>query len=406
MAGSTAPTSPDGDAGSTGAGAGASAGAGGAKGLAGKVLKPVEPQTGRPLYLTARDAVREAIDAGVFAPGEQMPSTKQLSEQLSVSLVTAHRALQELVSSGVLQRSQGKGTFVHQRYFDRKQTISDTRLGLVFHGDASLADYYYSQVLEGVRQAAQHLSVDLILLRHGEDVRNECNGYLFVNPMPDDLESISNEAKRRQPVLVLGAKSRSKRVSSIDVDNVDLARQAVGHLGGMGHTNIGFVGGSDRLSNAADRAQGFRGACLERGLSCRDQHVIRSDGWRLNEPERMALIRSLSGPGRPTAIFSAGYYFALDVYLAAATVGLRIPEDLSVIGVDDPPSASHLAPPMTTLRQPLVQLGHAAVTTLHELIRHGSGEVINRTLWAELVIRRSTASVAAPVPVPSAPSGK
>src|SRR5881227_3198078 len=160
-----------------------------------KSLAAVRPQTGRPLYLMARDAVREAIDAGLFAPGEQMPSTKELSQQLSVSLVTAHRALQELVSSGILQRSQGKGTFVHQRYFDRKNTISDTRLGLVFHAEASLADYYHSQVLEGIRQAAQHLSVDLILLRFGEDVRNECNGYLFVNPLPEELDSISSEAK-------------------------------------------------------------------------------------------------------------------------------------------------------------------------------------------------------------------
>src|SRR4051794_13909457 len=81
-----------------------------------KLLRPVVPQPGRPLYLTARDAVREAVDAGIYCPGEQMPSTKELSEQLEVSLVTAHRALQELVGNGVLQRSQGRGTFVHHKY--------------------------------------------------------------------------------------------------------------------------------------------------------------------------------------------------------------------------------------------------------------------------------------------------
>src|SRR4051794_30865268 len=115
-------------------------------------LKPVKSQPGRPLYLAVRDAVREAIDAGVFRPGEQIPSTKRLSQTLAVSLVTAHRALQELVSSGVLERSQGRGTFVHQRYGDR--TISGARVGLVLHADASLADLYHSQILEGIRQAA------------------------------------------------------------------------------------------------------------------------------------------------------------------------------------------------------------------------------------------------------------
>src|SRR4051812_28676041 len=150
-----------------------------------KALKAIVPQPGRPLYITARDAVREAIDAGLYTPGEQMPSTKELSEQLSVSLVTAHRALQELVNNGVLQRSQGKGTFVHQRYFDRKQTVASTRVGLFLHNEASIADFYHGNVMEGVRQAAHHLAVDLILLPFGEDIRNECNGYLYVNPMPD-----------------------------------------------------------------------------------------------------------------------------------------------------------------------------------------------------------------------------
>jgi LacI family transcriptional regulator len=69
---------------------------------------------------------------------------------------------------------------------------------------------------------------------------------------------------------------------------------------------------------------------------------------------------------------------------------LRIPDDLSVVGVDDPPSAAHLAPPLTTLRQPLIQLGHAAVTTLAEQVQNDQSEAESRTLLAELVIRRST----------------
>src|SRR3954451_10738908 len=113
-----------------------------------KSLKAIVPQPGRPLYITARDAVREAIDQGVFKPGEQMPSTKELSEQMAVSLVTAHRALQELVTAGVLQRSQGRGTFVHDRYLETRGMMLDVRLGLIFNREASVADYYHGQILE------------------------------------------------------------------------------------------------------------------------------------------------------------------------------------------------------------------------------------------------------------------
>ena len=354
------------------------------------VLKPVTPQPGRPLYQAARDALRDAIDAGVFAPGEQIPSTKDLSETLSVSLVTAHRALQELVASGVLHRSQGRGTFVDQRYFERKAAPAETRVGLVFHRESSLADFYHSQILEGVRQASQHLQADLMLLRFGEDVRNECNGYLFVNPFPEELEQFVQSNHRKQPVLVVGAQSHLKRACSTDVDNVDIGKQAVAHLHSLGHVRLGYVGGSERISNSRDRWNGFRQACEELKLPTREQDVVRSGGWRLDEDERIRLIRALSSPGRPTAIFAAGYYFALDVYAAAATAGLRVPQDLSVVGVDDPPSGAHLSPPLTTLRQPLVQLGYSALTMLYDAIRNDNRMIESRHLRAELVIRRSS----------------
>lgn len=358
--------------------------------MAVKTLKPIAPQPGRPLYITARDAVREAIDRGIFTPGEQMPSTKELSSQLAVSLVTAHRALQELVSTGVLSRSQGRGTFVHERYLERKRTLSDTRVGLIFHAESSLADYFHSQILEGVRQASQHLAVDLIMLRYGEDIRGECNGYLFVNPLGEEAEHLAVIAKPKQPIMAIGAKVQNRRVSCVDVDNIDLARQAVAHLIRLGHTQIAYVGGADEISNSLDRWNGFLSACSERGIRPRAEHIIKGVSWRLEERERLELIRVLSSPNRPTAVFAAGYYFALDVYGAAGTVGIKLPDDVSVVGVDDPPSAAHLSPPMTTLRQPLVQLGHSAVTTLYEQIQGTRLEPAQRTLWAELVVRRSS----------------
>jgi DNA-binding LacI/PurR family transcriptional regulator len=350
----------------------------------------VKSQPGRPLYLSVRDAIRSAIDTGIFQPGQQIPSTKMLSEQMSVSLVTAHRAMRELVASGVLSRTQGKGTYVDSRYFQKSREVSLCRMGLVFHREASLADYYHGQVLEGVRQAANHLAVDLMLLRFEEDLRNECDGYLYVNPMAEQLETICADG-RKQPSFVVGARPSSKKIASIDVDNVDIGRQAVMHLVSMGHREIGYVGGADEISNSADRWTGFAEAMNEQGLLIRECNVIKGRNWQLDDKERMALIRALSGPNRPTAIFAAGYSFALDVYTAAGTVGLRLPEQLSVVGVDDPSSAPHLSPPLTTLRQPLTQLGYAAVNALAAQIQKLPGEAAAvRMLWAELIIRRSS----------------
>jgi DNA-binding LacI/PurR family transcriptional regulator len=359
-----------------------------------KALSAVTPQPGRPLYQSVRDAIRNAIDARTFLPGQQIPSTKDLSEQMAVSLVTAHRALQQLVADGVLQRAQGKGTFVHPRYHERQAAPVDTRVGLVLHRDSSVADFYHGQIFEGVRQAAHELAVDLMLLRYGEDARTGVGGYLFVNPLPHELETFAVTAGQRQPALVVGAQSDVKRVASIDVDNVDLARHAVNHLRSLGHTRIAYVGGNESTSNSRDRWEGFQDACADAAVSVSAGHVIRSPGWRLEDAERAALIETLRQPMRPTAIFAAGYYFALDVYAAAAAAGLSIPRELSVVGVDDPASAAHLSPPLTTLRQPLVELGHTALTALFEAIAKQSGRIESRQLRGELVVRSSSAPFA------------
>ncbi|HEX7010746.1 MAG TPA: GntR family transcriptional regulator [Phycisphaeraceae bacterium] len=350
-------------------------------------FKPVSAQPGRPLYESVKEAVVDAIKAGQLQPGDRIPSTKDLSEQLNVSLVTAHRALQELVASGVLLRTQGRGTFVLDR---SKPSAIKIRVGLVLHRETSLSDYYHGQILEGIRQAAREHSVDLVVLQFESDTRKECNGYLFINPLRQELEQFDAQIDANIPKLVLGARSHLSHIGAIDVDSVGLSRCAVEHLWRLGHQRIGYLGGADQLSNSRDRREGFAEACKALGVGPNPQQMLSAASWRLNEAEKMSLTRVLSRADRPTAIFAAGYYLALDIYEAAGVLGLKIPQDLSVVGVDDPPSAAHLSPPLTTMRQPLVQLGNAALTALWEAIRDVERTPTSQTLRAELVIRQSS----------------
>ncbi|HMB95526.1 MAG TPA: GntR family transcriptional regulator [Tepidisphaeraceae bacterium] len=353
------------------------------------LLRAVTSQPGRPLYLTVRDAVHEAIDAGVFQPGKRMPSTKKLSEQLHVSLVTAHRALQELVVTGVVQRSQGKGTFVHRRYHDRR-AISAVRIGLIIRPDASLANYLHLQILEGIRQAVRPLSLDLLLLSGSEDIRNECDGFLFLSPSGEQIEAFLAH-DHRKPALIIGATSRWPTLASIDVNSFEIARQALDHLRKLGHRRIGYVGKHDNLCIGRDQWDAFFSVSHQMHLMPREDHIIRCMSWSFDEREQSALLKLLSGPSRPTAIFSAGIELALGVYRAAADAMLRIPHDLSVIALDDPPSAPHWNPPITTIRQPLCDMGQAAVNALFKLIQHADAKADALTLPTELVVRSSTA---------------
>ena len=327
-----------------------------------KKLTPVKSKPGKPLYAAVRDSLLVTIETGLFRPGEQMPSTKELSHQLKVSLVTAHRALQELVAAGVLQRSQGRGTFVHEKFLERRHTMTKHRLGLVLHGEASIADYYHGQVLDGIRAEADALRFDLVLLRFGEDTRNECDGFLYVNPLPEEVKVLIETHTTRRHSVIIGA-TLDKNVSvlaSVDVDNVDLSRRAVEHLLALRHRRLMFVGEDALLSNSRDRIAGFKKAVEAAGLVVPERHVLMSSSWRLSDSERSRLVQLLTEPNRPTAIFAAGYYFALDCYAAAREAGLSVPGQLSIIGVDDPPSAQYLSPALTTMSQPLIEVGQTA----------------------------------------------
>jgi LacI family transcriptional regulator len=359
-----------------------------ASAVADERLRPVEAETGKPLYLVTRDAIRRAIDDGRFEPGQRMPSTAQMSRDLRVSLVTAHRALGELVGDGVLDRSQGRGTFVRKSCRNGTTLSRATgRIGLVVHRESSLADHYHGQVLEGVRQAAREAKLDLVLLRFGDDLRGECDGFLWVNPLPGEVEAIGERSGRR-PSVVVGATAEAADVASVDADNRKLAATAARHLIDLGHRRLGYVGGTS-TSNARDRRNGFERACEVARLVLDPAHIVEVDVWTLNESSRQRLQAILTSPDRPTAIFAAGYYYALDTYAAARTVGVELPDELSVVGVDDPPSAAHLSPPLTTLRQPLVELGRRAVAQLRHRL---AGEPTQPTsaLAAELIVRAST----------------
>jgi len=360
-----------------------------------ETLGDVEAEPGRPLYESVTARLRDAIAEGQFRPGERMPSTKELSATMNVSLVTAHRALQELRELGLLERSRGKGTFVArgEPAGDGKPSQKSEEIALVLHRDASLSDIFHNQVCEGICDAASEADVKLQICRFGHGLSRECDRYLFVNPFPGELGALRQEIPATTPLIAVGTRSDEPDVYSIDVDNFDLAARAVDHLVELGHRRIGFVGGVTDVSHNRDRLEGFRKRCQERGLPADDRFILIANSWRLAEAEGVRLGRMLNAADRPSAIFAGGYYLALDVYTAAASLGLAIPDDLSVVGVDDPPSASHLSPPLTTLRQPLVQLGYTALDALMNMDVNDPPPSQPRPLLASLIIRHSSAAI-------------
>ncbi len=190
------------------------------------------------------------------------------------------------------------------------------------------------------------------------------------------------------PVVAIDPHAGSTGPSTIEADNVGGARAATQHLIDLGHRRIGHMRGRADLVSARQREQGYREALSAAGIEY-DPALVRVGGYRASETTDAAR-EMLQLPECPTAIFAANDLSAIRVMEVAVELGLRVPEDLSVVGFDNVPEAANAVPPLTTVAQPLHQMGAEAVRLLLALLG-GEAHEEHIRFPADLVIRGSTA---------------
>lgn len=192
------------------------------------------------------------------------------------------------------------------------------------------------------------------------------------------------------PVVAVDPHTGPDGPATVDSDNVHGARSAAEHLLALGHRRIAFLGGRPDLRSAQLREEGFRAALAAAGLTP-DPELMKVGGYHPELAEAPAReLLGLPADRRPTAVFAANDISAIRVLQIAREVGLRVPEDLSVMGYDNVPEAASSAPPLSTVAQPLHEMG---VTALRILLAMLAGEPVERhvRLPTELVVRASTA---------------
>lgn len=188
----------------------------------------------------------------------------------------------------------------------------------------------------------------------------------------------------RVPVVVIESSGRTTR-PSLSIDQYAGARTATEHLIGLGHRDILHVAGPADSMDATERVRGWRDTMAEHGLVARqplEGDWTPASGFRIGE----ALVER--GPSF-TALFVANDQMSLGCIHALSLHGIRVPEDVSIVGFDDIPEAEHFAPPLTTMRQDFRRLGTDVLTTVLDLVE--DREVAPSShLTPSLVIRRST----------------
>ena len=175
---------------------------------------------------------------------------------------------------------------------------------------------------------------------------------------------------------------------SVQADNWTGGVIATRHLLALGHTRIGIITGPEEMMCSKARLDGYTSALAEHGIEA-DPELI-TEGDFTTSGGYAQSISLLKRPNRPTAIFAGSDLQAMGVYEAARQLGLRIPEDLSVVGFDDVQTAAFLGPALTTVRQPLQDMARAAVRMLVEALSTGDVIQPHIIMPTSLVVRNST----------------
>jgi LacI family transcriptional regulator len=262
------------------------------------------------------------------------------------------------------------------------QNLGTSWVGTIMRGvDEELDTLGYDMMLYTTHRAKSHEAAHVAAITRGV-----ADGLLLI--LPRDTGSYLDSLRRRQfPYVVIDPQEIDETTPAVGVTNREGAQSATRYLIDLGHRRIGFITGNLELVSARDRLAAYRATLAEYGIPLRPELI--AEGDFLQKRGFHAAQELLDLPERPTAIFASNDDTAFGVIEAARDRGLRIPEDLSVVGFDDIPEAANVHPPLTTVRQPLDQMGRAGARMLLHAIEHPEIEMRSTILPTELIIRSS-----------------
>jgi len=258
--------------------------------------------------------------------------------------------------------------------------------------------FYAEEIVKGIGLTASRLKVDVLMhiterydhqdWLSGKTVdRNYIDGIIFAD-IDNDVETLQEVIATGVPYIVLNNIFKEP-INSIAVDNQRAAFDSVEHLINLGHKDIAIVCGDLRTQAGRLRLDGYKEALEKHGLDFKDEFI--KYGEFLRTPSRKAAQELFDATHRPTAIFACSDVMALEVMYEAKTRGLRIPQEVSVIGFDDNPINIHSAVKLTTVAQPLKEMGRLGLEKLNQICEGSAGVPIQVLLSTRFIERETTA---------------
>lgn len=335
------------------------------------------------------------------------PTMKDVAEHAGVSVSTVSYVLNDSGPVAPERRNRVLDAIRVLEYSPNESARSLKRrsastIGMVV---PDLTNQFFAMVTEGVQKAASARDVLVVLVvPDAIDAPEENQGKLLRSQRVDGVVYLSGtgsmpasiyELARSGPVVLVDEQIPSLELPAVVCDSRKGAREIAKHVLDLGHRRIAVLGGPPALWTAQQRLAGYREALAGAGIDPDSVPVSAGDYHQASGTA--GAERALAGPPgeRPTALLCANDLMAIGAMEYCRAAGLRIPEDVSVVGFDDLPISALLTPRLTTVRQPAHDMGHRAATVLFDLLENKVGGVAG-PLPATVQIRETVAPPGGP----------
>lgn len=328
-----------------------------------------------------------------------------IAKASGISVATVSRVINN--ESGVSEELRRKTLAVIESkgYRPRVNVRRGVRIGMVVPAGSPSFDNFFAQVLTGVSTYAYEQGVETTLLYHGTRARDgeahltltellrkkRCNGAILIAPL-DPEEGAALSAARIPTVLVTN-RTDLEGIGYVDCDNHRGAKEQTEYLLRLGHRKIGYLCGQiEGMVDNQERIAAFKQAMLAEGVEPEPGWIVPHRPTTVTEQAGYDQARQLlEKHPEVTAIFANNDSMAYGAVTACAELGLRVPEDISVVGYDDNPTSNFYNPPITTMRQPLRNMGALAAQWVDMKLKNNLFVIPREIVRGELIVRKSCA---------------
>lgn len=357
----------------------------------------IDPNNSAPKYHQLKEYLKNQITRGDLLPGEKLTSENTLARQFNLSRHTVRQALGELENEGYIYREKGRGTFC-----SRPKTNAQSIAVLTTY----ISDYIFPSIIGGIEEILSTAGYNLILAntnnnktkeaQYLENFLNQKIDALIIEPTKSALDNSNikyyQELEARGiPYLMINAFYPDLDPAYLIMDDAQGAYLATTHLLQLGHRRVAGIFKDDDLQGV-NRQTGFLSALKDHGIP-ENTAVIGNYSTEQMGTYPYQFIRSLLQKDlRPTAVVCYNDQIALEVLEAIRNEGLKVPDDISVVGYDDSSLATATEIKLTTVRHPKADMGRQAAHNIVEMLT-GHIEKPRFIYPSELIVRSSCRSI-------------